>query len=406
MERPRGARWRGIVAVVLIVVATLLAPVTLAVLWMNHDLLNTDNYVKTVAPLSSNPDVQNAVATDVTDQLWAKVNVQQQLSGVLPSWAQVFSAPLSNQLKTYAYQAIHAIVSSPQFSKLWEAANRQAHSKVTAALLGNQGGLVQTTGGQVSIDFAPVVDKVKAALDAKGIHVLDSVASTPGSTTFVLFRSETLARAQKTLNFFHKLSVALPLLLIAAWAGAIAVSRRRRRTVLQLGFTLALAMAVTLIGYHVGRGEYLKAITSPQLPRPAAAAIFDALLVGVLDAARTVFVVGLVIWLGALLAGPAGWAVSVRGALAGVFQSAGTAAERKGLDLGPVGSWVAHHHRALQIAGLLIAAVVLVFWGTPGVAGVLWIVVGLLVYLAIVEFVGRLTPPAGAEAPAAKAGRT
>ena len=65
------------------------APVTLAVLWMNHDLLNTDNYVKTVAPLSSNPDVQNAVATDVTDQLWAKVNVQQQLSGVLPSWAQV-----------------------------------------------------------------------------------------------------------------------------------------------------------------------------------------------------------------------------------------------------------------------------------------------------------------------------
>ena len=125
-----------------------------------------------------------------------------------------------------------------------------------------------------------------------------------------------------------------------------------------------------------------------------------------LDAARTVFVVGLVIWLGALLAGPAGWAVWVRGAVAGVFQTAGTAAERKGLDLGPVGSWVAHHHRALQIAGLLIAAVVLVFWGTPGVAGVLWIVVGLLVYLAIVEFVGRLTPPASAEAPAAKAGRT
>ena len=104
----------------------------------------------------------------------------------------VFSAPLSNQLKGYAYQAVHAIVLSSQFSKLWEAANRQARSKVTAALLGNQGGLVQTTGGQVSIDFAPVVDKVKAALDAKGIHVLDSVASTPGSTTFVLFRSATL----------------------------------------------------------------------------------------------------------------------------------------------------------------------------------------------------------------------
>jgi hypothetical protein len=400
----RPARWRGIVAVVLIVLATLLAPLTLAVLWMNHDLMNTDNYVKTVAPLSSNAAVQTAIATDLTDQLWSKVDVSQQLAGVLPSWAQVFAAPLSNQLKAYTYQAAHAIVGSPAFSKVWEVANRQAHSKVQAALLGNQGGVVQTTGGQVSIDLAPAVDKVKAALDAKGIHALDTVATTPGATTFVLFRSESLARAQKAVKFFHKLSVALPLLLIAAWAGAIAVSRRRRRTVLQLGFTLALAMAVTLVGYHLGRGAYLNAVVSSQLPRPAAAAIFDTLVVGVLAAARTVFVVGLVIWLGALIAGPAGWAVKLRGALAGAFESAGTRAEEKGLDLGPVGSWVARHHRALQIAGLVVAAAVLVFWGTPGVAGVLWTVVILLIYLAIVEFVGRLTRPATADAAVPKGG--
>jgi hypothetical protein len=391
----RPARWRRPVAVVLIVLATLLAPLTLAVLWMDHDLLNTDNYVRTVTPLISNPDVQTAVATDMTNQLWAKVDVQQQLAGVLPSWAQGFSGPLSNQLKTYAYQAIHAIVSSPQFARVWEVANRQGHARVTDALLGNQGHLISTTRGEVSIDLTRALDKVKAALDAKGIHALDSVAATPGSATFVLFRSETLAKAQKTVSFFHKLSVALPLLLIAAWAGAIAVSWRRRRTVLQLGFLLALAMVVTLIGYHLGRGAYLNAIVSPRLPRPAASAIFDTLLVGVLDAARTVFVVGLVVWLGALIAGPAGWAVAVRGALSGLFQSAGTRAEQRGLDLGPVGSWVARHRRALQIAGLLVAAAVLVFWGTPGIAGVVWIVVGLLVYLAAVEFVSRLTAPAG-----------
>jgi hypothetical protein len=390
----RPGRWRRPVAIVLIALATLLAPLTLLVLWMDHDLLNTNNYVQTVAPLSSNPAVQTAIATDLTDQLWAKVNVQQQLAGALPSWAQAFSGPLSNQLKTYAYQAIHAIVTSPQFSKVWEVANRQAHARVTDALLGNKGHLVGTANGEVSIDLSPAVDKVKAALDARGIHALDTVASTPGSATFVLFRSQTLARAQKTVSFFHKLSVALPLLLIAAWAGAIAVSWRRRRTVLQLGFLLALAMVLTLIGYHIGRGAYLNAIVSSRLPRPAASAIFDTLAVGVLDAARTVFVVGLLVWIGALIAGPARWAVAVRGALSGVFQSAGESAERRGLDLGPVGSWVARHHRALQIAGLLVAAAVLVFWGTPGIAGVIWIVVGLLVYLAIVEFVGRLTAPA------------
>jgi len=401
----RPARWRGIVAIVLIVLATLLAPLTLAVLWMNHDLMNTDNYVAAVAPLSSNPAVQDAVAQNLTNELWAKVNVQQQLAGVLPSWAQVFSAPLSNQLKDYTYKGVHAIVSSKAFGKVWEVANRQAHTQVSAALLGKKIAGIDTAEGQVSVDFAPVVDQVKSALDGKGIHVLDGVAAAPGSATFVLFRSATLAKAQKAISFFHKLSVALPLLLLAAWVGAIAVSRRRRRTVLQLGFTLALAMVVTLVAYHLGRGAYLNAISSPQLPRDAAAAIFDALLVGVLTAARTVLVIGLLVWLGALLTGPAGWAVWVREALAGVFQTAGTAAEQKGLDLGPVGSWVARRHRPLQLAGLLIAAAVLVFWGTPGLAGVLWIVVGLLVYLALVEFVGRLTRPPAGDAVAPRTGR-
>jgi len=387
-------RWRGIVAIILVVVATLLAPLTLAVAWMDHDLLNTQNYVTTVAPLSSDPAVQTALAHDVTNQIWSRVNVQQQLTGVLPSWAQVFAAPLSNTLKGYTYQATQAIVSSPAFSQVWRAANEKGHATVKAALLGNQGGVVQTTNGQVTLDLAPLADKVKAALDARGIHVLDSVTIAPGTATFVVFRSQTLAKAQKVVKFFQALRIALPLLLIAAWAGAIAVSTRRRRTVLELGFALALAMAVTLIGYHLGRTAYLNAVSSPQLPRDAATSIFDTLLVGLLDAARTVFVVGLVIGIAALLLGPARWAVRLRDALSGGFRSAGARAEEKGLDLGPVGGWVAAHHRALQIVGLVVAAAVLVFWGTPGVAGVLWTVVVLLIYLAVVEFVGRLTKPA------------
>jgi hypothetical protein len=389
----RPPRWRGIVAIVLIVLATILAPLTLVVLWMDSAILDTNGYVKTVAPLSSNPAVQNAVATDVTNGLWAKVDVQQQLAGVLPSWAQVFAAPLSNTLKGYTYDATHAIVSSAAFSEFWKTANQKAHGKVSAVLLGNEGGVVQTANGEVSIDLAPLTDRVKAALDGRGIHVLDSVATTPGSTTFVLFRSKTLARVQRIVNVFHKLSIALPVLLIAAWAGAIAVSTRRRRTVLQLGFTLALAMVLTLVGYHLGRGAYLSAVVTPQLPRDAATAMFDTLLRGMLAVARTAFVVGVVIWLGALVMGPAAWAVRLRRALAGGVDTMGTKAEAKGLDLGPVGSWVGRHDRALQIAGLVVAAAVLVFWGTPGVAGVIWTVVVLLVYLAVVEFIGQLTPP-------------
>ncbi|HUK76897.1 MAG TPA: hypothetical protein VL117_04770 [Thermoleophilia bacterium] len=390
----RPGRWRRPLVVALIVIATLLAPLTLAVSWMDRDLLNTQNYVKAVAPLSSNPAIQTAAAHAVTNGLWNKVNVQQQLNGVLPSWAQIFAAPLSNTLKGYAYKATLAFVSSPAFSRIWATANEKGHATVKAALLGNQGGVVTTTNGDISLDLAPLADRIKATLDERGIHALDGVAVTPDATTFVIFHSDNLAKAQGWVRFFQKLHVALPLLLIAAWAGAIAVSWRRRRTVAQLALALAAAMAVTLVGYHLGRGAYLDAVSSPQLPRDAAAAIFDALASGLRAAARTVFVVGLIVGIGAMILGQARWAVRLREALSEGFGSLGSRAEAKGLDLGPVGGWVAAHHRALQITGLVVAGVVLVFWGTPGVAGVVWTLVVLLVYLAVVEFVGRLTGPA------------
>ena len=248
----------------------------------------------------------------------------------------------ASTLKGYAYQATLSVVSSPAFSKVWAAANEKGHATVKAALLGNEGGVVTTTNGQVSLDLAPLADRVKAALDARGIHALDGVATTPGTTTFVIFHSDNLAKAQGWVKFFQKLHVALPLLRsIAAWAGAIAASWRRRRTVAQLALALAAAMAVTLVAYQLGRGAYLDAVSSPQLPRDAAAAIFDALASGLRAAARTVFVVGLIVGLGAMILGSASWAVRLREALSAGFGSLGSRAEAKGLDLGPVGGWVA-----------------------------------------------------------------
>ena len=399
----RATLWRRIVAIVLIVIATVLAPVTVAVLWMNTQLLNTDNYVAAVAPLSKDPAVRQAVATDLTNGIWSQVNVDQQLQSRLPSWAQVFAAPLSSQLKDYAYKATYALVSSDQFSTLWQEANRRAHARVTGLLLGEQNKALQTQSGEVYLDLSVVGDRIKSALDARGIHVLDSVTLDPSRTKFVLFRSHKVAQAQKLIKFLNTLRWVLPILLIAAWAGAIAVSTRRRRTVLLLGFFLAVVAVLVLVGYNLGRGAYLDKISSPQLPRAAAAAIFDTMLTSLKTALRTTFVVGLVVWLGALLAGPAWWAVRLRHSLSGGFEKAGGAAEAHGVDLGPVGGWVAGHHRALQLAGVIVAAAVLVFWGTPGVAGVVWTVVILLLYLAVVEFVGRLTPPAAAGTAAAAA---
>ena len=72
------ARGRALVAV-LVVIGCVLAPLSVLSVWMKTTLLNTDNYVATVAPLAENSDVQNAIADRVTSTLIENNSVEQRI---------------------------------------------------------------------------------------------------------------------------------------------------------------------------------------------------------------------------------------------------------------------------------------------------------------------------------------
>ena len=50
-------RWRTIVAVVLIVLGCVLAPLAGVAVWARNQVTNTDRYVRTVAQLASDPAI-------------------------------------------------------------------------------------------------------------------------------------------------------------------------------------------------------------------------------------------------------------------------------------------------------------------------------------------------------------
>jgi hypothetical protein len=69
-------RWRTILAVLLIVVGCVLAPLAGVALWARNQVTNTDRYVRTVAPLASDPAIQQAVADQITAQIFSYLDVQ------------------------------------------------------------------------------------------------------------------------------------------------------------------------------------------------------------------------------------------------------------------------------------------------------------------------------------------
>ncbi len=56
-------RWRTIVAVLLIVLGCVMAPLAGVAVWARNQVTNTDRYVRTVAPLAADPAFQATIAT-------------------------------------------------------------------------------------------------------------------------------------------------------------------------------------------------------------------------------------------------------------------------------------------------------------------------------------------------------
>jgi len=63
-------RWRTILAILLIVVGCVLAPLAGVAVWARNQVTNTDRYVRTVAPLAVDPAIQAAIAEQITTQIF------------------------------------------------------------------------------------------------------------------------------------------------------------------------------------------------------------------------------------------------------------------------------------------------------------------------------------------------
>jgi hypothetical protein len=156
-------------------------------------------------------------------------------------------------------------------------------------------------------------------------------------------------------------------------------------------------MVLLALSLAVFRSIYLNGVPAQVLPHDAAAVLYDTMVRFLRAGLRTVLVLGLVVATGAFLTGPSVTAVRTRQGLAGAIGWLQGSAEHAGLRTGPVGSWVHANKRALRIATVVLAALVLVFWERPTGKVVLGITLVLLIVLALIEFLGRPPPRAVAE---------
>ncbi len=372
-EAPRH-RGRRILSWVLLVLACILAVVSVFVVFARNQLLNTDTYVNTVAPLATNPAIQTQVAKQVSENLIARTNVQTRVKNALPTKAGFLATPITSGLETATNEIALKAVQSKQFYTIWVGANRSAHKQLVAVLTGSNEGSISSKNGKVTIDLSQVEVQVKKKLDAKGITVFDKIPAVKG-LNFVLFQSTSLTKVQKLVKVLNDLAIVLPIIALLCFAGAVILTRNRRRGLVRAATGLALSMAVILVVLAVARNQYLSGL-SPNQSVEANQAVISTVSAFLIDSIRTIMIVAALVAIGAILAGNA-WIRSWM------------AARRwpRWMTEGPVHDFVAEHRRGLQWAVLGLGLLLVVVWSNPTT---LVVVVVVLVTLAVVGLVGLL----------------
>jgi hypothetical protein len=391
-------RWRTILAVLLIVVGCVLAPLAGVAVWARNQVTNTDRYVRTVAPLASDPAIQQAVADQITAQVFSYLDVQGLTNqtvdalaerGLPPRLAdqlQGLAGPLASGIQGFVRTEVNKVVQSQAFADAWIQANRLAHQALVKALTGQGDGTVTVEGDTVTLNLAPFIETVKARLVAGGFGLAARIPQVNAS--FVLFDVKNLTRARSAFNLLNTLGVWLPIIAIVLLGIGVSVAKDHRRALVGV----AVAMVGLGLSLTVFRTIYLDAVPAQVLPHDAAAVLYDTIVAYLRLGLRTILVLALVVAGGAFLTGQSVTALRTRQRLAaGIGRLRGGAEHAGWRTAGPVGTWVYANKTLLRIAAVTLAALVLVFWGQPTGKTILLLAGLLLVALALIEFLGQ--PP-------------
>jgi hypothetical protein len=399
--RRRHLGWRAPVAIVLIVIGCLLAPISLLGVWAANQVSDTSRYVANVEPLVHDPAVQNALTDKITAEITTHLNVTaytDQAASLLTSHGlprvgtllQSFGPSISSAVTGFIHGQVHKIVTSPQFARVWVQANTAVHQQLVKALSGQGGSSVSVSNGQVVLSLGPFIDVVKQDLVKRGFTLVSKLPAI--NPTLSLFSAKYLVKAQSGYRLINDLKIVLPIVAVLLLAIGVYVARSHRRALIGAGLGLAASMLVLGAGLLVFRSIYLSSVPNNVLPADAAATLFDTLVRFIKQGLRTILVAGLVIAAGAFLTGPSVSAVRTRKAFTSGLGWIRQSGEHAGVRTGPVGTWTYAHRKGLRISAVALAALVFVFWGRPTAVVVVVIAILLLVVLGLIELIGSRPP--------------
>jgi hypothetical protein len=309
-EQPaRPGRGRRYGAMALVLIASVLAFFAVSALWVNRQLLDTDNWTETSTQLLEDPVIRDQVATFLVNQLYTNVDVEGELQEALPPRLQPLAGPAAGALRDVLERSVRKTLARPRAQQRWAQANRQAHLALLALLEGG-GSVVSSQGGAVRLDLRSLLGETASRFGVGG-RIQGRLPASAAQIT--ILQSDQLDTAQKVLKLLKGLPWILIALSLACFGGALALAPQWRRKALRAyGWGLLVAGVAALVARSVAGDQVVGTFGTTASVRPAIADAWEIATPLYVQAATALIGYGVFLVLAAWLAGPSRPATAVR----------------------------------------------------------------------------------------------
>jgi hypothetical protein len=315
---PAGGGAHRIWVRVILVIATILAIFSIFAIWANRQLMNPTNWAKTSTALLQKQTIRTAVSGYLIDQLYANVNVEDELKSGLPTQLAPLAGPISGALHNLAEQGAEKALEVPRVQAAWENANRAADQALVTIVKGG-GSRVQINGGTVSLNLHQIVADLA---DRLGLPPAIAEKLPPSVANLKIVTSSQLGLVRTLAKALHALALLLTILTFVLYVLAMFLARgERRRTLILVGSSLVLAGLVVILGRKIGQGQLVSAITNDASIEPAANDAYSVATSLLVQVASAAIIIGIPVIFAGWLAGTTRWAIAVRRFLAPHFRT-------------------------------------------------------------------------------------
>jgi hypothetical protein len=293
----------------LVVLGSLLAFLSVFAIWTERQALNTDDWVDTSGRMIQNEEIRSAVSDYLVDQLYANVDVEKELEGILPGDLKDLAGPASGGLRQVAGGGAEEVLQTSTAQELWKKANRSTHEQLLA-VLENKKEAVETAEGEVTLNLGSLVTNLA---DQVGIASQLADKLPPDAGQITILRSDELKAAQDIAVGIKGLALVLTLLTLLCFGVAIYISRDGRWvTVLFCGIGLVAAGFAVIVFREIAGGIVVDQLVKEESVKPAAEAAWSIGTSLMVSIATTVIVFGVLFGIAGWLGSPTGSAKGTR----------------------------------------------------------------------------------------------